>query len=530
VAANPQSADAWNKRGLILFALGRYETALASFAHAVAVDPDSAEALNNQGAAFYRLGRYEEALVSHERALARNPDDPHAFAGAADCALTICDWERTTRFAAELPGRIARQAPIVAPFRFMGYSSDPAQQRAAAERYVRQTVPVHAARVTRGPRRGGGRIRLGYLSAQFMSHAGASLIAELIEAHDRARFEVIGLSLCPDDGSDLRRRLVAGFDAFHDLWTVDDAKAADVVHELGIDIAIDLTGHSRDARLAILAARPAPVQVSWLGHAGTMGAPFIDYVIADPVVAPLDQQEHFVECIAQLPDCYLVTDTTRPIPAGDGDRGSSGLPEAGFVFCCFNNSYKITAPVFDRWMRLLNAIDGSVLWLLHDNAAAERNLRRAATARGIDPARLIFAPRVAPSAHLARHRLANLFLDTLPFNAHVTASDALWAGLPVLTCRGETFAGRVAASILRAAVLPELITSNADDYERLALHLARSPAALDLLRRKLQDNRRTCALFDTARFCRHLERAYLTMWDIARRGERPRSVAVEARG
>jgi protein O-GlcNAc transferase len=528
LAINPRYSEAWNNRGLSLFALGRYETALASFAQALAIDPRSAEALNNQGATLYRLGRYVDSLASHEQALALNPDDPHAFAGAADCALTICDWARTAQFAAELPGRIARQAPIVAPFRFMGYSGDPALQRRGAELYVRQTDARQPASPQRRPRPDGGRIRLGYLSAQFMAHAGASLIAELIEVHDRTRFEVIGLSLCPDDGSELRRRLVAGFDAFHDLCTIDDQRAAQLMRELGIDIAIDLTGHSRDARLSILARRPAPVHVSWLGHAGTMGAPFIDYLIADPVVAPLAQQQHFVERIAQLPDCYLVTDSTRPAPAGGADRHAASLPADGFVFCCFNNSYKITAPVFDRWMRLLRAVDGSVIWLLRDNDAAERNLKWEAAARGIDPARLVFAPRVSPADHLARHRLADLFLDTLPFNAHVTASDALWAGLPLVTCRGEAFAGRVAASVLTAAGLPELITTNLDDYERLALQLARAPEMLSRIRRKLQASRQTCPLFDTARFRRHLETAYQTMWEIAHRGEPPRSFAVGA--
>jgi protein O-GlcNAc transferase len=527
LALKPDYPEAWNNRGLTLFELGRYEAALASFEPALAADRDFAEALNNRGATLYRLGRHEEALACHERVLANNADDLHAFAGAADCALTICDWERTARFAAELPARIGRRASITAPFRLLGYSGDPSLQRQGAELYVQRTWPALPAPLHRGPRRGAGRIRLGYLSAQFMAHAGASLIAELIEAHDRARFEVIGLSLCPDDGSELRRRLVAGFDGFHDLCTVDDRRAAEALCDLGIDIAIDLTGHSRDARPGILACRPSPVQVSWLGHAGTMGAPFIDYVVADPVVAPLDRQDDFTEAIAQLPDCYLVTDTTRPLSVGDMDRRSAGLPDEGFVFCCFNNSYKITAPVFERWMRLLQAVEGSVLWLLRDNDSAERNLRREAAARGIDPARLVFAPRVAPAEHLARHRLADLFLDTLPFNAHVTATDALWAGLPVLTCRGDAFASRVAASVLLAAGLPELVTPNLADYEAKALMLATSRDALGRLCGKLAEQRRTCALFDTARFRRHLEAAYTTMWERARRRDPARSFAVE---
>jgi predicted O-linked N-acetylglucosamine transferase (SPINDLY family) len=521
--------EAWNNHALILFELGRAEAALASYDRALAIDPNSAEALNGRGAVLHRLGRYEAALESHERVLALHPEDPHAFAGAADCALTICDWTRTARYAAELPGRIARQAPIVAPFRLLAYVADPALQRQGAELAVRQALPAGlTALQPPAIRRQTGSIRLGYLSAQFMAHAGASVIAELIERHDRARFDVTGLSICPDDGSELRRRLVASFDEFHDLCPLTDRAAAELLRKLDIDIAIDLTGHSRDARLGILAHRPAPLQVSWLGHAGTMGARFIDYVIADPVVAPLREAAHFTEKIVELPDCYLATDTTREIPTVDLNRGAVGLPDDGFVFCSFNNNYKITAPVFDRWIALLREVEGSVLWLLRDNAAAEANLRREASTRGIDPARLVFAPRVPPREHLARHELADLFLDTLPFNAHVTATDALWAGLPVLTCAGDTFASRVAASALRAAGVGELITANLDDYQNLALSLARSPDLLRGLREKLNDNRARCALFDTRRFCRHLETAYETMWEIARRREPPHSLAVNA--
>ena len=371
------------------------------------------------------------------------------------------------------------------------------------------------------------RIRVGYLSAQFMAHAGASLIAELLERHDRSRFETIGLALCPDDASELRRRLHASFDVFRDLDAISDREAADQIRELEIDILVDLTGHSRGARLEILARRPAPIQVSWLGHAGTMGADFIDYVIGDPIVAPFTSQPHFVENIVQLPDCYLVTDTTRPLTAPGTTRSACGLPDTGFVFCCFNNNYKVTAPVFERWMRILRAVDGSVLWLLRDNPAVERNLCREAQVRGVDPARLIFAPRVSASDHLARHGHTDLFLDTLPFNAHVTASDALWAGLPIVTCLGSAFAGRVAASLLHATGLPELITTDLDEYAQLALRLAREPDLLAELRSKLNANRSRCALFDTGRFARHLEAAYQAMWQRAQDGEPPCSFAVE---
>jgi protein O-GlcNAc transferase len=527
LAINPDDPDARNNHGLTLFELGRWEEALASFDRVLMVRPRSTEALKGRGAVLYALQRYEEALAAYEGVLATTPNDPQAFAGAVDCALTICDWQRTERFAAELPDRIARAAPMTAPFRLLALTGDPGLQRRGAELYVARTVrvstPVRSTRLPH-PR---GRIRVGYLSAQFMAHAGASLIAELLERHDRSRFETIGFALCPDDASELRRRLRASMDAFLDLDAANDREAADQIRACEIDILVDLTGHSRGARLDILAYRPAPIQASWLGHAGTMGADFIDYVIADPIVAPFTARSCFVENIVQLPDSYLVTDTTRPLTSPIATRSAVGLPDTGFVFCCFNNNYKITAPVFERWMRILRAVDASVLWLLRDNPAAEGNLRREAQVRGVDPARLIFAPRVSARDHLARHGHADLFLDTLPFNAHVTAADALWTGLPIVTCLGSAFAGRVAASLLHAAELHELITTDLDQYEQLAVRLAHEPNVLVELRSKLNSNRGRCALFNTGRFARNLEAAYQAMWERAQRGEPPSSFAVE---
>jgi protein O-GlcNAc transferase len=295
-----------------------------------------------------------------------------------------------------------------------------------------------------------------------------------------------------------------------------------------IDIAVDLSGHTQDARLGILAHRPAPVQVTYLGYAGTTGAGFIDYVIADKTVLPLDQQPFYSERIVHLPDCFLVNDATRKIAARTPTRREAGLPDEGFVFCSFNNNNKITQPVFEVWMRLLRAVEGSVLWLSQDNVDAKESLRQAAAARGIDPARLVFALRLdLDDDHLARHRLADLFLDTLPYNAHATASDALWAGLPLLTCRGASFAGRVATSLLHAAGLPELATNDLGEYEALALRLAADASLLRGFRKRLEQNRATCPLFDTDRFRRHIERAYTTMWELQQRGERPASFSVE---
>jgi len=323
----------------------------------------------------------------------------------------------------------------------------------------------------------------------------------------------------------MRQRLVKSFDQFHDVYARSDREVAKLLHELETDIAVDLKGHTGDARLGIFAHRGAPIQASYLGYPGTIGADFIDYVIGDPVVTPFEHAPYYVEKIVQLPDCYQVNDRKRMI-AERSTRQQAGLPSAGFVFCCFNNNYKITAPVFDVWMRLLHAVPDSVLWLLRDNVGAERNLRQQAQARGVDPERLVFAGRSELAEHLARHQLADLFLDTLPYNAHTTASDALWAGVPLVTLQGNAFAGRVGASLLRSVGLQELVTTNLPDYEALALRLASEPALLDGVRQQLARNLATCPLYDTDRFRRRIEAAYTTMWEIWQRGEAPRAFAV----
>jgi len=325
----------------------------------------------------------------------------------------------------------------------------------------------------------------------------------------------------------MRSRIKKSVDQFHDVHDNSSEEIATLINGLGVDLAVDLMGHTRHGRIEILASRPARIQVSYLGYPGPTGADFIDYVIADPIVLPFEDQPFYSETIVQLPDCYQVNDRQRRIAARVPSRRELHLPEQAFVFCCFNNNYKITAEIFDVWMRLLRRVDAGVLWLLKFNDFAIGNLRREAQTRGIDPERLIFAPFTSAEEHLARHAAANLFLDTLPYNAHTTASDALWAGLPLLTCTGTTFAGRVGASLLRAAGLPELVTRNLEEYQALALELATEPSLLQSIRRKLAENRLACPLFDTDRFRRHIEAAYSTMWDIYRRGEAPRSFKIE---
>jgi len=370
-------------------------------------------------------------------------------------------------------------------------------------------------------------LRVAYLSADFRDHAVAYLTAELYELHDRSRFDVFGVSFGVDDAREMRKRLAAAFDEFHDVRGTSDQEVAKLLYDLQVDIAIDLMGHTAESRPGIFAHRPAPIQASYLGYPGTMGTPFIDYIIADKVVAPFEQQQFYTEKIVHLPDCYQVNDSKRKIAENAPTRRELGLPERAFVFCCFNNNWKLTPAIFEGWMRLLDQVEGSVLWLFRDNESAERNLREEARRRGIDPSRLVFATRLSPDAHLARHRLADLFLDTLPYNGHTTASDALWAGLPVLTRKGEAFAGRVAASLLHAVGIPELITSNIEDYQALALKLAREPELLAGIKAKLAARRNTYPLFDTVRFTRHVEAAYTTMWETWRRGEAPKSFSVE---
>jgi protein O-GlcNAc transferase len=528
LAIKPNYADALNNRGNTLRDLKRFGDALVSYDKALAIKPDSADTLYNRGIALRGLKRFNEALESTDKALAVKPDHPYAFSALADCAFQICDWRRTAEFGGRIRAHVAERKSIISPFTFLGYCNDASLQLKCARSWIQNQIAVLPQPLWSGVIYGHKRVRIAYLSADFRQHALARLIVELLELHDRTRFEVLGVSFGADDKSNIRARVIKSFDQFHDVRLKPDCEVAKLLNELQVDIAVDLTGLTQDARTEILAHRPAPIQINYLGYPGTMGAPFIDYLIADEIVLPFDQQAFYTEKIIQLPGCYQVNDSRRKIADRSPTRQETGLPDEGFVFCCFNNNYKITAPVFDVWMRLLRAVKGSVLWLLADNGGAQRNLRKEAVERGIDPARLVFAGRLPPGNHLARHHLADIFLDTLPINAHTTAAEALWTGLPLVTCRGEAFAGRVAASLLHAIGLPELVTSSLEEYEALALQLAKDASRLQSIRRKLEQNRLSYLLFDTNRFRRHLEAAYLTAWEIWQRGESPRSFRVKA--
>jgi predicted O-linked N-acetylglucosamine transferase (SPINDLY family) len=507
--------------------LKRHADALGCYERALAINPESAEAWADRAAALSDLGRYDEALASCAKALSIEPERDYVYGGWLHMKMLLCDWGGLEEAFDSLEMRIMEGRKLSSPFPMLATPLSPAAQRKCAEVYVEDRFPARAGPAFDRAPGAPSRTRIGYFSADFRNHATSYLMAELFEKHDRSRFEVIGFSFGPRSSDGMRRRLESGFDGFHDVSERTDRQIAELSRTLGIHIAVDLKGLTDDARPGVFAFRAAPVQVGYLGYPGTMGASYIDYVIADPVVIPPEKRAGYSEKVAYLPDSYQANGSGRKTSDRSFTRAELGLPSAGFVFACFNNTYKVTPEVFDLWMRLLSSVPGSVLWLFEGNRTASLNLRKEAEKRGVSPDRLIFAPRMDLGEHLARHRTADLFLDTFNYNAHTTASDALWAGLPVLTCLGETFAGRVAASLLNAVGLPELIARSAAQYEALALDFATRPEKLAALKVRLGQNKLTCPLFDTARFARNLEVLYSKMWERYRTGLPPEHMGLE---
>jgi len=526
LAVAPPRAEGFLSCGIVLAHWQRYDDAVDACTRALALVPDMREALHNRALALQQIGRYEEAAADLERELALAPDAPYARTMHRFVRMHGCDWRGFAEDVAALVRDVEAGVASGMPLPLVSMADAPRAHLACAQAWAATNYPPAARPLWTGERYAHERVRVAYLSADLQEHATAYLLAEVLEHHDRTRFEVTAVSWGAAGQRTMRGRLSQACDRFLDVRGESDAAVARRLRELEIDIAVDLKGYTHDARPGILAHRCAPVQVSWLGYPGTLGASYVDYVLADATVTPEASRQWYAEQVAWLPDSYQPNDRQRPIAAEASSRKDVGLPEAGVVFCSFNNNYKITPAMFEVWMRLLRRVEGSVLWLLEGNAAAPANLRREAEARGVGSERLVFAARANLAEHLARHRLADLFLDTLPYNAHTTASDALWAGLPVVTCMGEAFAGRVAASLLRAAGLPELVTATVAEYEELAYELATQPERLAAVKAKLAAQRETCALFDSARFARHLESAFTTMHERALRGEAPSAFAV----
>lgn len=523
INVEPGLAEAHHALGLALAYSGDTRGARDCLVHAIALKPDLLDASPPLASSLVLLQQLPDALAALDKYLEKRPDDQNALAVALSCSQYMCDWTRvesTLERMRSLPSETAHAQP----FTMMGISDDPAEHLQAASiraaAIARDHVALPSVVIPRHDR-----IRVAYVSSDFFTHATSFLITELLELHDRSSFEIYGVDFGTDDGSVLRKRVLGTFDTHLEARDRSDVEIATWMREHEVDIAVDLKGYTAHARPGIFAHRAAPIQVSYLGYPGTLAAPFMDYILADPFVIPQAERQYYTEKVIHLPNSYQANDRRRRVAERTPSRAEAGLPESAFVFCCFNNNWKITAPVFEVWMRLLANVPGSVLWLLEDNRWAAENLRRQAASQGIAPERLVFCGRATNEEHLARHRLADLFVDTFPYNAHTTASDALWMGLPLVTCSGRTFASRVAGSLLRAVGLPELVAVSLEEYERLALSLAVDREKLQGMRARLS-NREALPLFDTPLFCRHLEAAYRHMQSAHQEGRAPENFTV----
>jgi predicted O-linked N-acetylglucosamine transferase (SPINDLY family) len=500
---DPGFALAHLNRGNVLRHLGRLPEAIASYDRAIEIAPTLSMAHRNRGSARKEVRRLPDALVDFERAFALDPADTTALSELVWLDAQMCCWTRPER-PAELIERL-RDGATVPPFHLLALIDDATLQRDNAARWTAAHFPASAEPIATPAPSDHGKIRIGYFSADFFNHATMALTIRMFELHDPERFEIHAFSYGPQIHDAYRDRVARSVAAFHDISALGDEAAARRARDIGLDIAIDLKGHTENGRPGLFAFRAAARQVSYLGYPGTTGADYVDYVIADRVIAPDGKQAFYTEQVLHMPHSYQANDSARPVSTKAFTRRDLGLPEHGFVFSSLNNAYKISLAEFDIWMRLLSRVEGSVLWLLEDNAWAAANLRREAAQRGVAPDRLVFASRVTAAEHIARQTCADLFLDTFNVNAHTTASEALWAGLPVLTKLGESFAARVAGSLLHAVGLPELVADTAEAYETMALALATDPARLRDIRARLAANRASASLFDTARFTRDLE-------------------------
>jgi protein O-GlcNAc transferase len=512
LSLKPDYAEAWSNKGVTLHELKRYDEAITHYDKALSLKPDYAEAWSNKGVTLDQLKRYDEAITHYDKALSLKPDVDWVSGDLLHTKMKICSWLGLAESLEDISKKVMANERFVNPLILLSLIDGVSLQKKSSEIYIQSRYPLNPVLgpIIKHPQ--SQKIRVGYFSADFRNHPVAFLISQLFEMHDRNKFETYAFSLV-GARDEMRGRLAKAFDHFINIETQSDAQVAQLARSIGIDIAVDLTGLTKDARTGIFAHRAAPIQVNYLGYPSTMGADYIDYIIADKVLIPSESQSCYSEKVVYLPDSYQVNDRKRAISDRQFTRQELGLSENGFVFCCFNNNYKILPSTFNGWMRILNSVEGSILWLLQDNSWVVENLKKEAQRQNIDPQRLVFLNRMPLQDHLARHRQADLFLDTYPYNAHTTASDSLWAGLPVLTLMGKSFASRVAASLLNAVGLPELITNTQDEYEELAIGLAKSPQKLLDIKLKLTNNRLTAPLFDTPLFTKNLESAYIKMYE-----------------
>jgi predicted O-linked N-acetylglucosamine transferase (SPINDLY family) len=523
----PDYAEGWSNKGNVLNELKRYDEAIAHYDKALNLKPDYAEGWSNKGNVLNELKRYDEAIAHYDKALSLKPDIDWASGYLIHTKMKICSWSGLAESLENISKKVVANEKVTDPFALLALNDDALLHQKSSEIYIQSRYPFNPVLGPILKRPQSQKIRVGYFSADFHNHATGYLMAELFELHDKSKFELVGLSFGPIVNDEMRQRLEKSFDQFIEVGRKPDVEVARLSRDLNIDIAVDLKGFTQDARTGIFAHRAAPIQVNYLGYPGTMGADYFDYIIADKTLISPELQSCYSEKVVYLPNSYQVNDRKRLISDKKFTRQELGLPENGFVFCCFNNNYKILPATFASWMRILRAIEGSVLWLLQDNSWAVENLKKEAEKQGIAPDRLVFAERLPLPQHLARHRQADLFLDTLPYNAHTTTSDALWAGLPVLTLMGETFASRVAASLLNAIGLPELIASTREEYEALAISLAKNSQKLSDIKLKLANNRLSTPLFDTLLFTKNLEAAFIQMYEQYQAGLEPEHISIK---
>ncbi len=526
VQQHPGAADAWAALGMVQNALKGPEAAEASFQQALQIDPTRCDVIEKFGIVLQDQRRYEDAALVFERLLQLKSDQPLAAGRLMHCKMLTADWTALDHLQQRVEHALAAGQLAAEPFGLQGYCTSPGLLLKAAQQFSATYHPDRSPMLAPAKLGTGPKIRIGYVSGEFRNQATSVLLTEVLERHDRERSDVYAFDNGWGDGSELRQRIERAVTEIVPIASLGNLDAAAAIRARGIDILVNLNGHFGRARSHLFALRPAAIQVNYLGFPGTTGATHIDYLIADEVVIPRDEHHFYTEKVVTLPHSYQPNDSQRVVADTPNTRSEVGLPDDGFVFCCMNNVYKITPAMFDVWMRLLQRVPGSVLMLYSNVPEAQDNLRREAAARGVDGERLVFAGPLGHAQHLARMRLADLFLDSWPYNAHTTGSDALWAGLPVLTCTGPTFPSRVGASLLRAVGLPELVTDSFEAYEALALRLATEPGLLGGLRERLATNLPQAPLYDTPRYVSHLEAAYWQMVERARAGQAPEAFSV----
>jgi len=512
LSLKPEYAEAWSNKGVTLYELKHFHEAIVHYDKAISLKPDYAEAWSNKGNALIQLQLFDAAIFNYTKATSLKSDIDWVLGDLLHAKMKICDWSGLGGALDTISKKVIEKKKVTQPFSLISLSDDVMLQKVAAEIFSADLYPFNPAlgSIPKHPKKE--KIHIGYFSADFRSHPVAALTAELFELHNKNYFEIIAFSFGHDDKSAMRLRLSKAFNQFIDVSDMSDMEIAKLSREIKIDIAVDLGGFTTDSRPNIFAYRAAPIQVSYVGYLGTMGTKNIDYIIADKTIIPEGLEKYYTEKVAYLPS-YQANDRKRKISNKVFSRYDLGLPEKGFVFCCFNNNYKILPATFDVWMRILKNVEGSVLFLYAESKLVQENLKREAETRGIDGSRLIFGIRLPNDEYLARYRACDLFLDTFPYNAGTTASDALWSGLPILTLMGQSFASRMAASLLNAIGLPELITATQEEYVGLAINLATNPEILNAIKNKLAANRSTSILFNAPLFTSSLEKVYVQMME-----------------